>query len=107
MKPAPFPYKSDKAVPWRYAPQRPDGRKDESIVDDLSSAEVTNIFGTSDITRSGRIFAAPEPSVRAKEPKGKAKMGVEESGKASPILDEEVPTRRLGRRGLQQKRNIR
>jgi len=80
MKPAPFPYKSDKAVPWRYTPQRPDRRKDESIVDDLSSAEVTNIFGMSDITRSGRIFAAPEPSVRAKELKGKAKTGVEESG---------------------------
>jgi len=31
-KPAPFPYKSDKAVPWRYATQGPDGRKDESVV---------------------------------------------------------------------------
>ena len=43
-KPVPFPYKSDKAVPWKYAPQKPDGIKDESVKDDLCSTKVTNIF---------------------------------------------------------------
>ena len=52
-KPVPFPYKSDKAVPWKYAPQKPDGKKDESVRDDLFSAKVTNISGMSGVTRSG------------------------------------------------------
>jgi len=78
-----FPYKSDKAVPWKYAPQRPDGRKDEFVVDDLSAAKVINISSTSGVTRSRRIFATLELSVRAIDPKG-------ETSKASPILDEEV-----------------
>ena len=43
-KHVPFPYKSDKAVPWKYAPQKPDGIKDESVKDDLCSTKVTNIF---------------------------------------------------------------
>ncbi|XP_028223482.1 uncharacterized protein LOC114404974 [Glycine soja] len=94
-KPAPFPYKSDKAVPWKYVSQRPDRRKEDSIIDDLSAAKVTNISGTSGVTRSGRIFATPKLLVRAKDPKGKAKVGMEESSKASPILDEEVPAGRL------------
>ncbi|XP_028199328.1 uncharacterized protein LOC114383788 [Glycine soja] len=92
-----FPYKSDKAVTWRYGPQRPNGRKDESVLDDLSSAKVTNISSTSGITLSGRIFVAPEPPMRSKDPKGKAKAGVEESGKASLILDEEVLARRFAK----------
>ena len=65
-KPTPFPYKSDKAVPWKYAAQGPDGRKDAFVVhvkDDLSFAKVINISGTSGMTRSGRIFIAPKPPV--------------------------------------------
>ena len=70
-KPTPFPYKSDKAVQWKYAAQGPDRRKDASVVhvkDDLSSAIVTNISGTSGMYRSGRIFTAPELPVRSKDP---------------------------------------
>ena len=52
-KPVPFPYKSDKVVLWRYTPQKPDERKDESVEDDLSSARVTNISGLSGMTHSG------------------------------------------------------
>jgi len=52
-KPIPFPYKSDKAAPWKYARQKPDIRKDESVGDDLSFAKVTNISGISGVTRSG------------------------------------------------------
>ena len=97
-KPAPFPCKSDKAVPWRYATQGPKSKKDASATlakDDLSSAKVTNISGTSGMTRSGWIFATPEPLVWSKDTKGKAKVGMEESNKASPILDEEVPAGRF------------
>ena len=96
-KPIHFPYKSDKAVPWRYAPQKPDGRKDESIGDDLSSTKVTNISGMSSMTRSGQIFVAPDPLVQSKDTKGKAKVGTEESDKASLILDEEIPARRFAK----------
>ena len=52
-KHVPFPYKSDKAVPWRYATQGPDGRKDASVIhvkDDLPFAKVTNISSTSSMT---------------------------------------------------------
>ena len=35
-KPVPFPYKSDKAVSWKYAPQKFDRRKDKSVIDDPS-----------------------------------------------------------------------
>ena len=75
-------------VPWRYATQGPNGKKHVFVVhvkDDLSSAKVTNISGTSDMTHSGWIFTAPEPPMRSKDPKGKAKAGVEESDKANPI----------------------
>ena len=40
---------------------------------------------------------APDPLVWSKDTKGNAKMGTEESDKASPILDEEIPTRRLAK----------
>jgi len=72
---ASFPYKSDKAVPWKYAPQKLDGRKDESVREDLSSAKVINISSTNGMTRNGQIFVAPELLMRDKDPKGKAKVG--------------------------------
>jgi len=81
-KPVPFPYKSDKVVPWRYVPQKPNGRMDESVIGDLSSAKVTNISGMNGVTRSGRIFMALDPLVRSKDMKGKVKVGSKESNKA-------------------------
>lgn len=81
-KPVPFPYKSDKVVPWRYVPQKPNGRMDESVIGDLSSAKVTNIFGMNGVTRSGRIFMALDPLVQSKDMKGKVKVGSKESDKA-------------------------
>jgi len=98
--PAPFPYKSDKVVAWRYATQGPDKWKDAFVArakDDLSSTKVTNISGMSNMTHSGRIFATPEPPVRSKDPKGKAKKGMEESDKAGPILDDEVSAGRFAK----------
>ena len=99
-KPAPFPYKSDKAVPWRYASQGLDRRKYASVVHvkgDLSSAKVTNISGTSDMTHSGRIFTTLESPVQSNDPKGKAKAGMEESNNMGPIPDEEVSTGRFAK----------
>ena len=87
-------------MPWRYATQGPDGRKDAPVIhtkDDLSTSKVTNISGTSGMTRSRQIFAAPKPPVQSKDPKRKAKAGVEESNKASLVLDEEVPAGRFAK----------
>jgi len=49
------------------------------------------------VTRSGQILLAPDPLVRPKDTKGKAKVGIEESDKASAILDEEIPTGRFAK----------
>ena len=91
----PFPCRSNKAVPWRYAPQKPNEKKDEIVEDDLSFAKVTNICGMSGVTRSGRVFEAPNPLVRSKDAKGKAKVGTKESDEASSILNEEIPVERF------------
>ena len=61
------------------------------VKDDLSSSKVTNIFGTSDMTRSGQIFTAPELLVWSKDPRGKAKVDVGESDKAGLTPNDEVP----------------
>ena len=101
-KHAPFPYKNGKAMPWKYAAQGPDGRKDASIVhvkDDLSSTKVTNKSGMSGMTRSGWIFAAPELPVRSKNPKGKAKADVCESDKAGLTPNDEVPVGKIAKEG--------
>ena len=57
------------------------------VKDDLSSEKVTNISGTSGMTRSKWIFAAPEPPMQSKDLKGKAKADVVESDK----VNNEVP----------------
>ena len=98
-KPIPFPYRSNKTVPWRYAPQKPNEKKDEAVKGDLSSAKVTNITSISGVTRSGRVFAALDPLVRSKDAKGKAKVGTEESKKVSLTLDEDVPAEIFAERG--------
>ena len=69
------------------------------VKDDLSSAKVTNISGTSGMTHSGRIFAAPELPVWSKDPKGKAKVDVGESDKAGLTLDDEVPVGKITEEG--------
>jgi len=98
----PFPYKSDKAVPWKYAAQGSDRRKDASVVcikEDLSSAKVTNIFGTSGMTR-GWIFVAPEPPVQLKDKgKAKAKADIGERDKAGLTPNDEVPVGRIVEEG--------
>ena len=47
------------------------------------------------MTRSGRVFVAPDPLVRSKDTKGKVKVGTEETDKVSLTLDEDVLTGRF------------
>ena len=90
-KHVPFPYKNSNAVPWRYAPPKPSKRKEEATSIDLLSAKVTNITDLSGVTRSGRVFAAPNPSVRLADVKGKVKVVVEETSEEGPSLEKDVP----------------
>ena len=81
--------------------QGSEGRKDASIIrvkEDLSSAKVTNISGMSGMTCSGRIFIAPELSVRSKD-KGKAKADIGERDKADLTLNDEVPVGKITEEG--------
>ena len=89
-------------MPWKYAAQGPNRRKDASIVhvkDDLSSTKVTNISGTSRMTHSGWIFTEPELLVRSKDPKGKVKADMGESDKAGMTLDDEVLVGKIAEEG--------
>ena len=91
--PTPFPYKSDKAVPWKYAAQGSNKRKDVSFVrvkEDLPFTKVTNISGMSGMTHSGRIFAASELPVWSKD-KGKVKADIGERDKVGLTSNDEVP----------------
>ena len=51
------------------------------------------------MTRSGRVFVAPDPLVRSKDAKVKAKVGMEESNKVNSTQDEDVPTGRFAEKG--------
>jgi hypothetical protein len=72
--PTPFPFESTKAVPWKYGitvvdgmvdgkPEATESKKDVENVD----ADITNIAGTSRMTRSGRIYT-PNFNVNPQEP---------------------------------------
>ncbi|KAF1891852.1 hypothetical protein Lal_00016882 [Lupinus albus] len=68
MKPSqPFPYKSDKAVPWVYG-----GSSVEIVREPL---EVTNVAGVSRITRSGRVYG-PLDAEKVPTNTGKRKANV-------------------------------
>jgi len=61
--PSPFPYKSDKAVPWKYGinvlKQEPKGDQ-KTKVSDTGKVTVDNITGIGGIIRSDRLFAPAE-----------------------------------------------
>ena len=91
--PSPFPYKCDKAVPWRYDVQGYDGRQDVSVMrirTSMLTAKVTNISGMSGVMHSGHIFASPELPTKSND-KGKAKEDVVERGKVGPVTTNEAP----------------
>jgi len=90
---APFPYKSDKAVPWKYGVQGPNGRQDASIIrvgNDMPSTKITNISSTSGMTHSEHIFTAPELPTRSRD-KGKAKADIGKRERTGPTTNDEVP----------------
>ena len=99
--PAPFPYKSDKTVPWRYGVQGFDGRHDVSVMrvgTGMPTAEIMNIFGTSNMTRSGRIFALPKLPTRSKD-NGKAKTYMGEREKTGLAANNEAFVRKFAKEG--------
>src|SRR3954469_11344148 len=61
ISPTPFPYSSDKAVPWSYDTNvYVHGVKQDTLTEEamnFTTPTVDNIVGTSKITRSGRIFS--------------------------------------------------
>lgn len=59
--PAPFPYRSDSAVPWRY---------DVEVVAPSSTQTISNIAGVGGMTRSGRCYT-PEELEKKRESQGK------------------------------------
>jgi len=60
---------------------------------------VTNITGLSGVTRSDRIFVAPDLPIQLVNAKGKAKVVTEEANKANPTLDEDVLAGRFTEKG--------
>ncbi|KAH1249976.1 hypothetical protein GmHk_05G013238 [Glycine max] len=92
-KPVPFPYQNSHAVPWRYTPPR---EKEEEATDVSSlSAKVTNITGLSGVTRSGRVFAPPDPPVQPADVKGKGKVVEEQDGEAPHASNKDIPAKGL------------
>ncbi|XP_050875865.1 uncharacterized protein LOC127079525, partial [Lathyrus oleraceus] len=76
--PTPFPFESTKAVPWKYDITVVDGVVDgkpkiaesKEVLENVDT-DVTNIAGTSRMTRSGRIYT-PNFNVNPQEPTGGA-----------------------------------
>ena len=94
--PSPFPYKSDKVVPWKYGIQGSDGRQDASVMcvgASMPIAKVTNIFSMSGMTRSGHIFTPPELPKKSND-KGKAREDVVEREKVGPVTNNKAPVKK-------------
>ena len=68
------------------------------VGNDLPSAKITNISGTSGMTHSGRIFTTPELSTRSKD-KGKAKADIGKRERADPTVNDEVPVGKIAEEG--------
>ncbi|KAF1894512.1 hypothetical protein Lal_00035336 [Lupinus albus] len=65
--PGPFPYKSDKAVPWKY--------QGKSVAESKQTEEVVNLAGVGNMTRSGRVYSPVDLSKKIiNASKGKEKI---------------------------------
>lgn len=67
QNPALFPYKSMQAIAWRYEPKFYNrGQKNQPLI--INEPNVTNIYGPTGMTCSGRMFAprVVEPVATAK-----------------------------------------
>ncbi|KAF1865675.1 hypothetical protein Lal_00024441 [Lupinus albus] len=61
----PFPYKSDKAVPWKY--------QGKSVAKSKQTEEVVNLVGVGNMTRSGRVYSPVDLSKRSSMPQSAKK----------------------------------
>ncbi|KAF1883274.1 hypothetical protein Lal_00030380 [Lupinus albus] len=85
--PGPFPYKSDKAVPWKY--------QGKSVAKSKQTEEVVNLAGVGNMTRSGRVYSPVELSKKIiNASKGKEKIVETSEDRPEPEVTE------LGRAGL-------
>jgi len=78
-----------------------DERQDASVIrvgNDMPSAKITNISGTSGMTRSGRIFSLPELSARSKD-KGKVNADIGEREKIGSTVNDEAPIGKIAEEG--------
>ncbi|KAF1854363.1 hypothetical protein Lal_00044321 [Lupinus albus] len=65
--PGPFPYKSDKAVPWKY--------QGKSVAKSKQTEEVVNLAGVGNMSRSGRVYSPVDLSKKIiNASKGKEKI---------------------------------
>jgi len=82
--PSPFPYKSDKAVPWEYGvsvlENDSSGKRDNEIIN-IDKSTIDNISGIGGMTRSGRLFA-PMELRSGKSPENTSKEVIIEKAKA-------------------------
>ena len=62
----------------------------------MPSAKITNISSTSGMTRSGRIFAAPELPARSKD---KRKADICKRERANPTTNNEAPVGKIAKEG--------
>ena len=102
--PASFPYKSSKAVPWKYAPLNLCEKKEDTANINSLLTKVTNITELSGVTRSSRILATPDLPAQPVNAKGKAKENEGPASNATPAPKEDVPTGRFAEKKVESSR---
>ncbi|KAF1894503.1 hypothetical protein Lal_00035326 [Lupinus albus] len=79
--PGPFPYKSDKAVPWKY--------QGKSVAKSKQTEEVVNLDGVGNMTRSGRVYSPVDLSKKIiNASKGKEKIVETSEDRPEPEVTE-------------------
>ena len=94
--PSPFPYKSDKAMPWRYDIQGSYGRQDASVMcvgASMPTTKITNISSMSGMMSSGHLFAPPELLAKSND-KGKTREDVVERENVGPVMNNKAPVKK-------------
>ncbi|KAF1854735.1 hypothetical protein Lal_00033669 [Lupinus albus] len=82
--PGPFPYKSDKAVPWKY--------QGKSVAKSKQMEEVVNLAGVGNMTRSGRVYSPVNLSKKIiNASKGKEKIVETSEDRPEPEVTELFP----------------
>ncbi|KAF1866133.1 hypothetical protein Lal_00043088 [Lupinus albus] len=82
--PGPFPYKSDKAVPWKY--------QGKSVAKSKQAEEVVNLAGVGNMTRSGRVYSPVDLSKKIiNASKGKEKIVETSEDRPEPEVTELAP----------------